>query len=454
MHKWKNSIFYTLTYAYLGLGLLPLCIAGLLFYLQFSRNMKEVMLDDMSHVVSYAAHNVEEMVEECNTATKLIYDIPLEDGRFLWQLLKDPKTTEARKKLLIQSLLKEILARDSRIASVFFVEESGEVYYATANPQKVLQTDKQKMYRESEHTVVRKLSLYPTHLDDYFPQSTNTVLTFARPYQDVSSLQNINQTLGKVYLDVSLTKLSSVLQEVDVTQSGVFRLLTETGACIYSTNPHETGSQLARESLSKKGEYLVYEQIPNCNWVAALSVPKATMLGNLSQTRQSILIFVSTAFLILIFLYRFFLQKIKRPVEELEQGMKEIRTGNLQVRIPVNRKDELGHLAEGLNHMAEELNTHIHKVYVAEIRQREAELDALKSQIKPHYLYNTLDVIRMMALENDEKDGWHHVGLKNAYDRIQKNFGKDYGIEIISTEGIGTIVNLSFPIIDAEDSIF
>ena len=47
---------------------------------------------------------------------------------------------------------------------------------------------------------------------------------------------------------------------------------------------------------------------------------------------------------------------------------------------------------------------HIEKVYVSEIRQKEAQLNALAAQIQPHYLYNTLDSIRMSAITNDDQD--------------------------------------------------
>lgn len=54
--------------------------------------------------------------------------------------------------------------------------------------------------------------------------------------------------------------------------------------------------------------------------------------------------------------------------------------------------------------MAAHLQQYIDQVYVAELRQKDAELSALKSTIKPHYLYNTLEVIRMTAIsENAEK---------------------------------------------------
>ena len=70
----------------------------------------------------------------------------------------------------------------------------------------------------------------------------------------------------------------------------------------------------------------------------------------------------------------------------------------------------IGFLANGLNSMTKKLQMHIRKVYVAEIKQREAEIEALKMQIQPHYLYNTLDVIRMTAITNDDAKSSRDAG--------------------------------------------
>ena len=74
----------------------------------------------------------------------------------------------------------------------------------------------------------------------------------------------------------------------------------------------------------------------------------------------------------------------------------------MDVRVHIDSNDEFQDIGNGMNQMAENLNKYVQKAYVAEIRQRDAELEALKRQIQPHYLYNTLDVIRMSAITNDD----------------------------------------------------
>jgi len=82
--------------------------------------------------------------------------------------------------------------------------------------------------------------------------------------------------------------------------------------------------------------------------------------------------------------------------------MSEIETGNFKVELPVTSGDEIGILSKRFNRMSRELENYINQSYVAHMKQAEAEMTALKSQIYPHFLYNTLEVIRMTALEKED----------------------------------------------------
>lgn len=69
----------------------------------------------------------------------------------------------------------------------------------------------------------------------------------------------------------------------------------------------------------------------------------------------------------------------------------------------LNTRDEMGYIADGFNQMTEHLRDYIQQVYMAWISRQDAELNALKMQIQPHYMYNTLDAIRMTALNQNDR---------------------------------------------------
>ena len=85
--------------------------------------------------------------------------------------------------------------------------------------------------------------------------------------------------------------------------------------------------------------------------------------------------------------------QVNKPIKELMGYMKKVEGGNLSVQIPVRRKDEFGQLSMQFNHMVEQLDDLIREVYEVKASEREAQIAAMRAQMNPHFLYNTLDGI-------------------------------------------------------------
>ena len=90
---------------------------------------------------------------------------------------------------------------------------------------------------------------------------------------------------------------------------------------------------------------------------------------------------------------------ITAPVKKLIEAMREVQQGNFDYRIDNKRSDEMGRLMETFNYMVFKIDMLIKEVYQEKLAQKNAELEALQSQINPHFLYNTLDTINWMLLE-------------------------------------------------------
>ena len=95
-------------------------------------------------------------------------------------------------------------------------------------------------------------------------------------------------------------------------------------------------------------------------------------------------------------------RQINESVNRVVDGIKIIQSGNLDVRIKIKYHDEIGRIAENFNVMTERIRNLIQEVKDATFKQKNAEIKALEAQINPHFLYNTLDSINWMAIENEQ----------------------------------------------------
>lgn len=116
-----------------------------------------------------------------------------------------------------------------------------------------------------------------------------------------------------------------------------------------------------------------------------------------------ILIIVAIFTLLTIFLYSIAGRSIMRRINIISRGLDKIGSYNLSYKIPLeDTNDEFGAITRAINRMTVHLNEIIQKLYVYQLKQKSAELAELQARINPHFLYNTLEVIRGKLYEKGD----------------------------------------------------
>jgi two-component system sensor histidine kinase YesM len=92
-----------------------------------------------------------------------------------------------------------------------------------------------------------------------------------------------------------------------------------------------------------------------------------------------------------------------KPLNQIIQAHRQVRNGEYGVQVDVRRADEIGELALSFNKMSRDLKVQVAQIHENEQQLKNAEMDALMYQVTPHFLYNTLDNINMLAKCSDEK---------------------------------------------------
>ncbi len=131
----------------------------------------------------------------------------------------------------------------------------------------------------------------------------------------------------------------------------------------------------------------------------------AQLLGDKAAFLSLYIVVFITLIPLLIAVFFYFYRNINQPIGALMKGSEKIRKGEYGYRVePFDKNEEIGQLVDTFNHMSVSLENSFNRIYVEEIAERDATLKALESQINPHFLNNTLEIINWKARMSGNDD--------------------------------------------------
>ncbi|MCI3921114.1 sensor histidine kinase [Paenibacillus sp. TRM 82003] len=250
------------------------------------------------------------------------------------------------------------------------------------------------------------------------------VITIVKRIVNPSTLR----PFGMLVIDVNYKRLQDVARKVQLGESGrgYLFILDEYGYYVYHPNVDKIGTMAdsavverirARDSgsfITNEGgakQLLTFSRSDSLRWQLATSIPYDELMQSRGDMGRKI--FISTAiFMAVAYVLAIgFAASLVGPIRRLHQHMRRVEIGDLSGKVPVHTSDEIGLLSMGFNKMTARLSQLLDEIYVSKLnetemhlRQKETELKMLQAQINPHFLYNSLDTIRGMALEYDRDE--------------------------------------------------
>lgn len=268
---------------------------------------------------------------------------------------------------------------------------------------------------------------------DAFRSNIGEMVSFVRVINDINTQKPIGIlaiNLPSRFFEQAFEGLSGETSHFALYDTSGRLICKDNESTFFSLNP-ENLLQNTREETDK----LFYKSIFTCDtlgdshFILASRLEVRILDGLPAKLLVALIIgaFILLAFMWLINTY--IAKNVIYPIQRLVDSMAEVQNGWLH-RVSMNvNDDEIGLLKNSYNAMLIEINQLIEELLQKEKTLRMAELDALQEQMKPHFLYNTLDMIRYMALENRTDEVYNMLEtLGNFYRRFLSKGSTDLSL--------------------------
>lgn len=224
---------------------------------------------------------------------------------------------------------------------------------------------------------------------------------------------------GVLLVDMKYSVIEDVLKQINDSSEGIYYyMISRDGQMIYHPRKTEMARGLFEENSLKASGYeegtyeittdghkesVVVGNIAYTGWKLIGVVPESVQTARINNFRYYIFTTIMVLMMMLLEGNRLISRKISKPIRKLDESVKTYEAGG-KTDIYIGGSSEIRHLGYSVQRSYERIETLMEEIIRQQNERRKSELDALQSQINPHFLYNTLESITWMieAQKNEE----------------------------------------------------
>ncbi|MDF2614605.1 MAG: histidine kinase [Clostridia bacterium] len=315
---------------------------------------------------------------------------------------------------IMDNKINNIMNLRKDIKSLFIFSYNGEIYQYKGSDNSI-EADyiftTTKWFNDMKK-LNKQVMLLPTYLPD-------EIIGLGQPKKVFSYIRNINDSetqepIGCIMINMDIKIFDDILNNMNIGSQNEFVIVNNNKTIVYNTESSYISTQFRSPYISKLLELksgnlvstvdkerliITFDTSSVTNWTIINTIPFNRIYSQITNIRYTFTLMILCSALIAFLVGVFISTSITRPINRLKDVMKKVEQGDFDQDITITSEDEIGQLSTSFNHMVANIKELIQKVYKVEILRKEAELSALQAQINPHFLYNTLQIMDLIAEE-------------------------------------------------------
>ncbi len=409
------------------MAVISMGFAGILLYGRFSSSTEELILKNSEQLVNQISLNLENYVRGMMRISDSMYygvikNVDLESDNLNQEL----------------NLLYE--ANKDDLVNIACFDDSGNLVGAVpvATMKKNLDITTQEWYKKANNKI-ENLHFSTPHVQNLFEESTYRYYWVVSMSRIVELTRGGDIGRGILLVDMNYSSIEQLFTKVNAKNAGYVYLIDRNGEIIYHPRQKAIYSKLDKENniaaaLYEDGNYkeifegeersVSVKTLGYTGWKIVSVVTTDEFYLDLTQIRFFVIVIVVFAILLMSAMNMIISSRISTPIQKLEKSVKVLESGSLNLEIYEGGSKEIRHLGRTIKGMVIQMRELMDDIVLEQEEKRKSELDALQSQINPHFLYNTLDSIVWMIESEQYKEAISMVTALSRLFRISLNKGK------------------------------
>lgn len=356
------------------------------------------------------------------------------------EYLKVDEQKEQARRVILESKVRDMLLRYSEHYEDYLniVTASEKGHYLSNDSYRIQKTPltREDWYQEAlkaDGELVLTGNSLGRNLKSWKNYSTDSYVTAVQMVPDTES----GKPLGVILVDLDIRSIQNLVEDITMGQTGFSYIQDSQGKVLYAPknkvvyrmNPEwlsQGDSGQVRCNIEGEMYNVIYSRSSYIDLTAVGVFDWGKTIQGASQVRMASILIAVVIAVFAIVCSVVFAASITKPISKLSRLMKRAQTGDLTVRFDNHYKGEIHQLGDAFNSMVAKTDELLKLVYQEQKHKREAELQILHEQIKPHFLYNTLDTIQWMAKGYHAQDIVDIVLALSNFFRISLSQGKEF----------------------------
>lgn len=403
-----GEIQTTLMLVVSGISLVTMFLMGIIMYMRFSTLSRQETIESSRKLMEQTGETMEDYLVNMRQISDAVY----------YNVVKENDFQDAREEIQKgMNLLYE--ANRDKLRTIAIYNSDGSLMAAepVATQKEDPDVTRQEWY-QSAMEEMENIHFSTPHIQNLFEDSTFRYYWVISSSRVVELTENRDSQMGVLLVDMDFSSISRMMNQINEVGNGQYYYLCNSdGDIIYHPRQIQISDGISRENSMKAASYkdgvcdetfegtqrkVIVNTISYTGWKLVGVIPYSIFTHEMLNIRYFIAMVTLLMAMMLTIINRVVAERISRPIRKLNHSVMEYEAGK-KPEIYIGGSWEIRHLGYSIQSSYEKSEKLMQEIVWEQNERRKSELDALQSQINPHFLYNALDSITWM-IEGERND--------------------------------------------------